>query len=395
MKILFLCHDPPAPVTNGGVMDMMGMCQALHDLGHDVHLVYTPKSSNTQVHQERLAGASQLQESRVRNTGLGAAISWLPYQISSRRALREQPFSYTYDVVIASDHCSGILLNQTLTAKFKVLRRQNIEADYALRMAQGAGHLSEKIFFYKEYLAFRRWNKHIDPIVDQIWYVSTEEISQQSVGILSNKTAHKKPARLLIPAALGDTRLEPVNLERLSRRRVLYFGSMTVAINRQSVDWYVQNVHPRLCQLVPGYELVIAGRVDPSLRGWSSVHESSNGYTFIPSPEDAEAIYAPGGIFIDPMAHDAGIKLKIIEAIRRGYPVVCSPNSLYGSGLLSNVHALTATTVDEFCQALVYLLTHPDAAADLVKRAQEQVRAHFDIKRSIADALLLLTSKNT
>jgi hypothetical protein len=37
MKILFACHDPPAPITNGGVIDMLGMVQALHDLGHELY----------------------------------------------------------------------------------------------------------------------------------------------------------------------------------------------------------------------------------------------------------------------------------------------------------------------------------------------------------------------
>lgn len=385
MKVLFLCHDPPAPVTNGGAMDMLGMCQSLHDLGHTVDLAFTVKSNSTPVDEARLSYACNRYWKFIRNTGARAAMSRLPYQISSRHALMTHNFSDAYDVVIASDHCSGALFNPHIITRHWILRRNNIEQDYAIRMAADSNNAAQKLFFYRESHAFNRWHKRIDSRVDQIWYVSTEELKLQSSQVPNQCNKY-----LLVPSALGEKSFAPVSLGRMLHRRVLYFGSMTVPINRKAVDWFVREVHPQLLEHVPGYNLVIAGRVDHSLGSWVSRHLARKDYSFIPSPEDADAIYQPGGIFVDPLAHDAGIKLKILEAVRRGYAVVCSPESLYGSGLLPGEHALTAVGADKFFKAVEMLLIHPGTAMKLIEQAQEQMQSHFDIDRTIREALALL-----
>ncbi len=366
-------------------MDMLGMCQALHDLGHEVDLVYTAKSQTTPVDDARLSRACHRHWKIMRNTGVLAALSSRPYQIASRAGLMTHAFADTYDVVIASDHCSGALLNPSLAARHWILRRNNAEADYALRMAEEATSFAQKLFFWKESHAFRRWHQRMDGRADQIWYVSTEELRKQSGT--ARATA---PDRLLVPSALGDRHFEPVDIERMKRRRVLYFGSLTIPINRKSVDWFVTEIHPRLRETVPGYHLVIAGRVDDGLQSWVAQHQMRDDYAFLPSPADADALYQPGGIFIDPLAHDAGIKLKILEAVRRGYAIVCSSNSLQGSGLSAGDHARTADTADDFFHAVAHLLTHPNDAAALANRAQKQMRAHFAIDASVSHALGLL-----
>jgi polysaccharide biosynthesis protein PslH len=343
-------------------------------------------SSTTPIDAKRLSRASNRHWAVQRNGGLKAAFAMIPYQISSRRILKTIILERDYDVVIATDHCSGIFLNPTLKTKFKILRRQNIEADYALRMAQQIHNPVIKAFFLKESWLFKRWHRHIDPMVNQIWYISTEEIVREAHNLASDNTAQ----HCLVPSALGGENFQPVAESAFTRGRVLYFGSLTVPINRQAVDWLVDAIHPLIRSKYPSVDLVIAGRTNANMKNWVQRHKASKDYLFFADPEDAEAIYAPGGVFIDPLAHDAGIKIKILEAIRRGYAVVCSPKSLYGSGLIANEHALVAESSSEMAEAVTRLLNNPKEAVALARAAQDRMREHFNIERDIQASLAML-----
>jgi polysaccharide biosynthesis protein PslH len=391
LKILFLCHDPPAPITNGGVIDMLGMCQALHDLGHIVELVYTMSDPTFAVDHARLDLACTTHRSVLRNGGLRSLLSTLPYQIASRRALMTLHFGEPYDVIIASDHCAGAALNPSLRARHWIWRRNNDEVSYAHRMAAQSSNPLIKLFFLKESQLFSNWYRRMDRCATQVWYVSTQELSRDAAR--DRKTlASGYPQRLLVPAALGGKGIQPLPLEHFQQPRVLYFGSMTIPINEASVRWYITHVHPRVREIVPAYQLIIAGRVTAALSAWLDEQAKKAYFVFLPNPVDSDKVYAQAAILIDPLAHDAGIKLKIVEAVRRGFAVVCAPESLAGSGLEAGAHALVATGAQPFADCVIKLLLNPDYSAQIASAAQKKIRQHFDIHSALKDALTLLPS---
>jgi glycosyltransferase involved in cell wall biosynthesis len=387
LRVLFVCHDPPAPPDNGGAIDIFGMLKSLHRLGHDVDLLYTRRGPDDPCDREAMAPFCRVQIEVMRNLGVRPAASFRPYQVASRSRLMTMPLPGEYDVAIVSDHCAGILLNPALTARRIVLRRNNSEPLYAARMAADTPNVLLKAFFLKEAALFEAWHRATDRRADQIWYVSTDELEAEA---RRPRPATSRVDRRLVPSALT---MPPGAIEpALPAARVLYFGSLTVPINRRSVDWYVSRVLPLVRREHPGHACVIAGRVSVGEADWAARHAAGDGYQFLPNPADAEAVYRPGGIFIDPLAHDAGIKLKIIEAVRRGFPVVCSPASIKGCGLEPGRHALVAEEPAEFAAHVSRLLSDPDEAAALARRAGERLRDHFDIDRDVGAALGLLAS---
>lgn len=380
MRALFVCHDPPAPATDGGRIDMLGMLDSLARLGFVVDLLFTVRDAATAVDVDRLEqGAARL--IRVeRNTGLGAALALRPYQVASRAGLTTVALGEPYDLVVASDHTGNVFANPSLRCRWRVLRRNNDEALYARRMAADTRGAT-KLFFLKEAALFAHWTRRHDRGVDQVWYVSTEELQREAAA------GEHVPSRVLVPSALGERGTVPPRREAIAAGRVLYFGSLTVPVNRAAVDWFVDAVHPLLRAGASPYTLTVAGRTTPAQAAWSARHAGRDDLTFLPNPADAAALYAAGGIFVDPLAHDAGIKLKILEAVRNGFPVVCHPASLFGSGLDAGTHARVATAPAEMAAAIAGLVADPDGAVAMATRARARLLEHFDIDRNIARAL--------
>jgi len=156
------------------------------------------------------------------------------------------------------------------------------------------------------------------------------------------------------------------------------------------VEWFITQVHPQLRQRLPKYRLVIAGRVGPAEQAWAASYAGRTDLDFIPNPEDALQLYGPGGVFIDPRAHDVGIKVKILEAVRNGYAVVCSKNSLVGSGLTAGAHARTADSVEQFVNEIEQVLSDPAGSCRMAAEAQAVIRRHFDVDRNMKQAFEML-----
>jgi hypothetical protein len=381
MKALFVCHDPPAPANNGGSIDMLGMLESLARLGFSVDLLFTVRDDNTPIDRARLEKSAARLRVVQRNTGIAAALALRPYQIASRRGLESIKLPDNYDIVIASDHTGNVFANPSLVTRRRFLRRNNDEALYASRMAASSGN-AKRLFFRKEAALFRRWTSRHDRDVDQIWYVSTEELAQES-----RAAGDSGPKRLLVPSALGAREVSPVKPDAIGRGRTLYFGSLTVPINRAAVDWFVDHVHPLILARGCPCDLTIAGRMGAAEAEWAQSLTGRSDLLLVPNPADPAELYSAGGIFIDPLAHDAGIKLKILEAVRNGFAVVCHPASLYGSGLEPGLHALIATDAIAMAEAVAGLMAKPEAAAAMALRAQRRLIDHFDIDRDIAHAI--------
>lgn len=386
MKCLFVCHDPPAPANNGGAIDMLGMLEGLARLGADVHLLMTVKSPDMPVDAVRLSASARSSQVIARNTGLRAAMSLQPYQIASRASLENVRLEEPYDVVIASDHCSGIFMNPGLRARYRILRRNNDESRYAKRMATNEPKLASRLFYAKESILFRFWTSKVDAIADQVWYASEDEMRYE----VASDDRKERPRRVSVPPAIQGGASQPPRKAAISNGRVLYFGSFTVPVNRDGVDWFIANVHPLLMKRLSNYRLVVAGRVGPDEREWASKYVGRTDLDFVANPHDPAALYEPGGIFVDPRAHDVGIKVKIVEAVRQGYAVVCSTNSLVGSGLSAGEHARAANTPEQFADAIEALIVNPDDAVEMAVRAQSVVQARFNVDQNMRDAFRLL-----
>ena len=383
MKALFVCHDPPAPPNNGGSIDMLGMLDSLARLGFDVDLLMTPRTLDAEADTARLAQSARRIIPVARNLGLRAALAARPFQIASRRGLQTVALNAAYDLVVASDHCGNVFDNPTLHARWRVLRRNNDEALYARRMARDATSQARTLFFRKEAFLFARWTRRQERKVDQIWYVSTAELDRERHGPPPSALS-----RVLVPSALGDLGVVPARRDAIAGGRILYFGSLTVPVNRRAVDWFVANVYPRL-RADRDVQLIVAGRIGPGEAEWAAQLAARDDLTFLPNPSSADDVYAPGGIFIDPLAHDAGIKLKILEATRHGYAVACHPDSLLGSGLELDLHARVTANPAVMAREIIGLMTDPDAAVAMVGRAQARLLEHFDIDRNIRQALAI------
>lgn len=227
--------------------------------------------------------------------------------------------------------------------------------------------------------------------VDLVTYPSEEEAV--AVRALEPGVA----ARALPPYALPPLTGPAPQPE--GRAGVLFVAGFSHPPNEDAALWFVRDVLPLLRATDAGLGLTLAGSNPTELvRGLAGPGIEVTGFI---SDEELARRYAAARVVICPLRYGAGIKLKVVEALHQGVPLVTTPT---GSQGLEGLEAVCAVTEDaaEFARHVALLLADDDAwraqgerqrafigsrfSAEAVSRALDAAFAEASVRASAAAA---------
>jgi len=326
-RVLFVASEYPYPPHHGSAVHTWSLVLSLKQLGFAVDLIATVRSYPKQEHIDAVRAVVDQLWIMERNRGISAVLGLDPFQALSRKALQSVPLTKTYDVVLLkSDYVAPILENPTLNAKVRILIADG-EARYFRELSKCANRWVERCFYRTEALKFDRFSPRIRPKCDLLWFVSDWE---RVLHVRKHPEDSNKA--IFLPPDPGGSRMSPYSG---GGNEVLFIGSLTFPPNLEGLEWYVEHIHPSLSE-VGGYSLTIAGRTDgasiPSLN--KMVRRYSN-ITLCADPQELTDFYKRAAVFVNPVLRGAGIKLKTINALQAGVPVVSTRLGWRGLALLA------------------------------------------------------------
>ena len=117
-------------------------------------------------------------------------------------------------------------------------------------------------------------------------------------------------------------------------RHLLFVGS-SYAPNVDGLSWLLREVWPRLA--ARGLVLDVVGGVGPALRQaaessavQSTACSSAAGVRIHGVVADLEVFYDAADLVLNPVRHGSGLKIKSVEALSRGLPLVSTPHGVRG-----------------------------------------------------------------
>jgi polysaccharide biosynthesis protein PslH len=157
-------------------------------------------------------------------------------------------------------------------------------------------------------------------------------------------------------------------------RDILFVGSMDYHANIDAVQWMVRDGWPKIRSVNPGLRLVIAGRKPaPSVLALACEDVLVTG-----TVEDVRPFYARALVVVVPLRVGSGTRLKILEAMAAGVPVVSTTLGAEGLRVEDGVNILVADTGDEIATAICRLATRPEWRDRLVRAARDLVTKAYD-----------------
>lgn len=175
----------------------------------------------------------------------------------------------------------------------------------------------------------------------------------------------------------------PVVAERppLRRRRVIFAAAFMRAENREAARWLTERVWPQVRAQVPDGELYLVGNGPPT---WAAGPNDRSIHVTGRVPRLAP-YYLDAGLACAPLQRGAGVKMKVLEGMAHGLPVVTT--SVGAEGIVGDTGKppplVIADTPARFADALSELLQHQAARVVLGRAGQRWVEGRYDAQRNI------------
>ncbi len=156
---------------------------------------------------------------------------------------------------------------------------------------------------------------------------------------------------------------------------VLFTGKMDYRPNVDAVLWFHARAWPAILAAEPEAHLYVVGKSPhqrlQALQGDPSV--TVTGYV-----PDVMPYFAAADVYIAPFRMGGGTRLKVLQALAAGLPLVTTSMGAEGIALCDGIHARVADSAAETAQAVVDLWQDREAASRLATAGREFVANRHD-----------------
>jgi sugar transferase (PEP-CTERM/EpsH1 system associated) len=154
---------------------------------------------------------------------------------------------------------------------------------------------------------------------------------------------------------------------------LVFTGSLAYDPNRDAMEYFIQEILPRIRQARPAARLTITGSGSAALRS----ELLGEGITLTGYLDDIRPVVRASTAAVVPLRKGAGTRLKILEAMALGTPVVSTPKGAEGLRVEAGVHLLMADRPVEFASQTARLMGDPGLSANLTDQARRLVTQEY------------------
>ena len=203
---------------------------------------------------------------------------------------------------------------------------------------------------------------HMHTYADYFLACSTKDVTELS---LLNKNRIKG---VVVPN--GTTQKKFVQKD-FSEPSLIFCGSLDYAPNKNGLLWFYEMIWPKLKMTIKGITLTVIGRngqdnayaplkIDPQIN-------------FVGEVKDVTPYYHKNNIAIVPLLEGSGTRLKILEAMSFGLPVISTSIGAEGIDYIENEHIIIANTLEEFELGLKVLTSKIDLSKTISEKALQLI----------------------
>jgi glycosyltransferase involved in cell wall biosynthesis len=289
------------------------------------------------------------------------------YSRRFERLLRDRLRATRYDVI----HLEGQFLLPYVPAIRRetrapiVLRAQNVEFRIWERLAEQASGIQAQALHHIASTLGAWETAHLDDCDALVPIAAEDERDFRELGAT-------KPS-LVLPCGI-DTRM-PLPATAVDPHHVYFIGSMRYRPNQEAVRWLADEAWPRVLALEPRARLTVAGSGFPvDLRE----HLVQRGIDVAADVPDVRTFSAPFRAMLAPLFSGSGMRIKVLEAMSLGKPVIATPLGAGGIEVTSGENILLAGDPAELAQQVVRCMNDDALAQRIGNAARALVVERYD-----------------
>ncbi len=382
MRILMLTQVLPFPPDAGPKVKTYHLLQYLAQ-HHEVTLVSLVRSEAEAARAAELRGLCAavhtvpLRRSRPRDLYhlAGSALSGDSFLMRrddspQLRALLAELTAREHFDIIHADQLNMAQFAVDLPGGARVLDEHNAVWTIVQRMAEHSPY-PKRVGLELEARRLRRYEARICARFDGLLAVSAPDL--RFLELAAEEAGVELPPVAVIPIAVDARGAPPV--ERVERPlSILSMATMFWPPNVDGVLWFAREVYPLVRRAVPEVRFDCVGARPPAaVRRLGAEDPSINVTGYV---EDPRPYLERAAALIVPVRAGGGMRVKILEAMARGLPIVTTTIGYEGIELTPGQHLLVGDTPAAFAEALISILRAPALGRRLAaagRRVAEEV----------------------
>jgi glycosyltransferase involved in cell wall biosynthesis len=252
-----------------------------------------------------------------------------------------------------------------------VLDEQNIEYDVLRRVASVTRALPRRIYNYLDYLKLRSEEERAWRAVDACAVTSSRDESFIKRVLPGAHTA-------VVPNGVDCEFFTPTS-RPIERGTLLFFGEMGYYPNTDAMLFFIREVLPLLRRARRAVKLVVVGPSAPH-----AIRQLASWDVVVTGPVDDLRPYLQAAqVVVVPLRLGGGTRLKILEAMAMGKPVVSTRLGAEGLDVTHEGDILLADGADAFATEVQRVLDDDDLAQSLGRAGRMMVESRYDWKASV------------
>jgi glycosyltransferase involved in cell wall biosynthesis len=380
MRILLLAQIVPFPPDSGPKIKTYGSLRALTQ-AHEVTVVAFSRSAADELRAQELAAECgcrvctvALRRGRARDL-LAAGYALVTGQSfilarDRRRAMHRSVRTLLEQETFDTIHVDQLNMAQYVPRRFAgrvVFDAHNAVWMITDRMAEHETHRLRAGALHAEVRRIRRAEGKICRRADVVLTTTPEDRT------LLLQASGQSFAGVVIPIGV-EIPTEPPN--RGTAPLILHVGTMFYPPNADAVRWFVTEVFDRVRAAVPEARFVIVGARPPA--DILALHDAGRGIEVRGYVEDIRPLLEEAMATVVPTRAGSGMRVKILEAMAQGLPVVTTTVGAEGIEVVPGTHLLIADDPAAFADATVRVLTDAPMRQQLREHARARAAERYD-----------------
>ena len=383
MKILQVTNKVPYPVKDGGAIACMNLTRGFSLLGHQV----TVLAMNTLKHNIHL---DEIPE-KIKDLATFRLV-FVPAKISAWAASVNLIFSKKpYNAVRFIDKNFEREIIELLQEKtFDIIQLEGLYVLPYIEIIRA--HSSAKIVYRAHNIEYEIWARtsvmskgftkiYLKILSQRIKKFEKEQLNKYDLlvpiterdGTILAKLGNTNPCHLS-QSGIDSTELIP-NAKNLEHPSLFHIGSLEWAPNQEGLVWFLEKCWETIHEKYPDLKFYIAGRNAPV---WLQRKMGLNNVVFLGEVQDAYQFMNSKSIMIVPLFSGSGMRIKIIEGMALGKPIVTTSVGTEGIETTSGKNIVIANTNEEFIQSVSKLISDKTFFDEIGKNAIEYIHENFD-----------------
>ena len=189
---------------------------------------------------------------------------------------------------------------------------------------------------------------------------------------------------VVVPNGVGDDFFEHINPFRYGKPTIIFMGGFDHAPNVYAAKVILNEIVPYVYKRNKNLIFAFVGRNPPQ---WLVENKTENRVKVFGNVKDVRPYLAGADIAIAPIYHGSGTRIKILEYMALGKPVISTSKGVEGLDVENGKHVLLRDNPAEFAETIIELLLNKNLAVRMGKNSHKLVKAKYRWKNIVTMAI--------